>query len=129
MLTDPHFLATTLPDAEDVRVEDPNIVEARLKLRIAIVSSTMKIKMTITGKEPPSRATLLAEGTGSGSNMKVTSLFTLEGGLPTKMNWAADAEITGVMAGLGSTLLKGFATKKVAEMFDGITKAVEAAPR
>ena len=42
------------------------------------------------------------------------------------MAWSADAEIGGVMAGIGSTLLKGFATKKVAEIFSGIIKAVEA---
>lgn len=129
MLTDPRFLATTLPDAEDVRVEGDDTVEAKLKLKVAIVSSTMKMKMTITGKEPPARATLLAEGTGSGSNIKITSLFSLEGEGQTKMNWSADAEITGVMAGLGSSLLKGFATKKVAEIFDGITKAIEKASK
>ncbi len=67
------------------------------------------------------------KGTGSGSSMKVTSLFELSGDAPTSMHWSADAEITGVMAGLGSSLLKGFAAKKVAEIFEGITKAVEAA--
>jgi uncharacterized protein len=127
LLTDPNFLAKTLPDAEDVRVLGPDSLEAKLKLRVAVVSSTMKVKMTVAGKEPPQKATLLAEGTGSGSSMKISSVFTLEGSSPTKMSWTADAEITGVMAGLGSSLLRGFATKKVAEIFDGITKAVEAA--
>jgi carbon monoxide dehydrogenase subunit G len=127
MLTNPQFLARTLPDAEDVRVLDSDNLEARLKLRIAVVSSTLKIRMRITDREPPSKATMVAEGTGSGSTMKITSVFTLEGGSTTKMTWSADAEIAGVMAGLGSTLLRGFATRKVAEIFDGITKAVEAA--
>jgi len=40
-------------------------------------------------------------------------VFDLSGDSPVTMKWSADAEITGVMAGLGSTLLKGFATKKV----------------
>ena len=127
LLTDSRFLASTIPDAEDVRVIDDDSLEAKVKLRVAIVSSTMRMKMSITGREPPSRASLIAEGTGSGSNLKVSSVFTLEGDMPTTMSWSADAEITGVMAGIGSTLLKGFATKKVAEIFDGITKAVEAA--
>ena len=129
MLTDPHFLATTIPDAEDVNVVDADTIEARLKLRVAIVSSTMKTRMTIAAREPPSKATLLAEGSGSGSILKVTSVFTLEGGDPTRMAWSAEADITGVMAGLGSTLLKGFATKKVAEIFEGITKAIETASK
>ncbi|QQG48884.1 MAG: carbon monoxide dehydrogenase subunit G [archaeon] len=127
MLTDPHFLAKTLPDAEDVRVLDASSLEAKLKLRVAVVSSTLKVRMSIADKTPPSKATLLAEGSGSGSNMRINSTFTLEGDSPTTMSWSADADITGVMAGLGSALLKGFATKKVAEIFSGITKAVEQA--
>lgn len=129
MLTDPNFLATTLPDAEEVRVLDGDSLEARLKLRVAVVSSTLKMKMTVGGREPPARATLSAEGTGSGSTLRVTSVFTLEGDLPTRMSWSADADIAGVMAGLGSTLLRGFAAKKVADIFEGITRAVETASK
>jgi carbon monoxide dehydrogenase subunit G len=43
------------------------------------------------------------------------------------MKWVADAEITGVMAGIGSSILKGFAEKKVKEIFEGIKKAMEQA--
>ncbi len=124
-LTDPSFLAKTIPDAEDVHVLDSNSLEAKLKLRIAVVSSTLKMKMTVADREPTTKASLLAEGTGSGSNIKIASTFTLEGDTSTTMKWSADAEITGVMAGLGSSLLKGFATKRVAEIFEGITKAIE----
>jgi uncharacterized protein len=126
LLTDPNFIAKNLPDAEDVRVIDGSSLEAKIKLRIAVVSSTMKMRMTIDSTSPPTEAMLLAEGSGSGSSMKITSVFKLSGGAPTTMKWSADAEITGVMAGIGSSLLKGFATKKVGEIFTGITKAVEA---
>ncbi len=125
LLTDPNFLAKSLPDAEDVKVIDGSSLEAKLKLRIAIVSSSIKMKMTVNKVEPPVKASLLAEGTGSGSSLKISSVFTLAGDAETAMSWSADAEITGVMAGLGSSLLKGFATKKVAEIFGDITKAVE----
>ena len=125
-LTDPNFLVKTIPDAQDAHVLDANSLEAKLKLRVGVVSSSLKMKMTVADRQPTSRASLIAEGTGSGSNIKINSTFTLEGDAPTTMKWSADAEITGVMAGLGSTLLKGFATKRVAEIFEGITKAIEA---
>ena len=127
LLTDPNFIAKTLPDAEDVHVLDAQSLEARMKLRVAVVTSVLKVKMSISKTAPGSKATLVAEGTGSGSAMKITSVFDLAGGSSTTMGWSADAEITGVMAGLGSSLLKGFATKKVAEIFEGITKAIEEA--
>jgi carbon monoxide dehydrogenase subunit G len=126
LLTDPSFLASTLPDAEDVHVIDGRSLEAKIKLRLAVVSSTLKIRMTVAEAEPSTRAKLLVEGTGSGSSLKIVSTFTLEGDRPTIVKWSANAEIAGVMAGLGSTILKGFATKKVAEIFEGITRAVEA---
>lgn len=124
-LTSPDFLAKSLPDSEDARVVDGSTVEGKVKVRVAVVSSTLKITMTVSEKVPQEKATLQVDGTGSGSALRVTSNFTLTGDSPTKMDWTAVAEITGVMAGLGSTLLKGFATKKVAEIFSGITSAIE----
>lgn len=125
LLTDPGFLARTIPDAEDVRVIDAKSLEAKIKLRLAVVSATMKMTMTVAETQPPAHAKLLADGSGSGSSVRIVSNFTLEGTNPTSMSWNAEADVTGVMAGLGSTVLKGFAAKKVREIFEGITRAIE----
>ena len=125
LLTDPAFLAKTLPDAKDVTVFDDGTVQAKIKIGISLVTASMQVKLRLTDKIPPQHARLIAEGSGSGSNMKITSDFDLEGEKPTKMRWAADAEITGIMAGIGSTILKGFSEKKVDEIFQGIKKAME----
>lgn len=125
-LTDVKFIGGTLPDAEDVNIVDTTTLEAKLKVRVAVVTSTLKLRMSIAETEPTSRAKLLAEASGSGSHLTISSTFQLTGSRPTILSWSADAEITGVMAGLGSSILKGFATKKVGEIFAGITKALEA---
>ncbi len=125
-LTDVKFIAGTLPDAEEVKIIDSNTLEAKLKVRVAVVTSTLKLRMSIDDTEPSSRAKLVAEASGSGSHLTISSTFELAGSRPTALSWSADAEITGVMAGLGSSILKGFATKKVGEIFAGITKALEA---
>jgi carbon monoxide dehydrogenase subunit G len=125
-LTDVKFIAGTLPDAEDVNILDATTLEAKLKVRVAVVTSTLKLRMSIADTEATSRAKLLAEASGSGSHLTISSTFELTGSRPTTLNWSADAEITGIMAGLGSSILKGFATKKVGEIFAGITKALEA---
>lgn len=126
-LTDPSFLAKALPDSEEVRVTDGSTFEGKVKVKLAVVSSALKVRMTVSAKEPPNKATLSVEGSGSGSTLRITSAFTLTGDSPTKMEWTADADISGIMAGLGSTLLKSFASKKVDEIFSGITKAIEKA--
>jgi uncharacterized protein len=127
LLTDPNFIAKNLPDSEDVSVVNDQSLEGKMKLKIGVVSTTMKMKMSIARTSPPGKAVLTAEGTGSGSNLKINSVFELSGGSPTTMSWSADAEIGGLMAGIGASLLKGFATKKVAEIFADITTAIEKA--
>ncbi|MDV3293802.1 MAG: carbon monoxide dehydrogenase subunit G [Nitrososphaerales archaeon] len=129
LLTDPNFLAKTLPDSEDVRVIDGSTLEAKIKVGVAVASSTLKVKMMVAERAAPVKARLLVEGSGGGSSMRISSTFTLTGESTTKMSWTADADITGLIAGLGSTLLRSFATKKVEEIFGGITLAIEQTAR
>jgi len=129
LLTDPNFIATTLPDAVEVAVLDRESLEAKLKVRVALISSSVKVLLRVADRAPPASARLLAEGSGSGSTLKISSTFSLEGDGTTKMSWVADAEISGLMAGLGSIVLRGFAEKKVSEIFAGITKGIEGASR
>src|SRR5712691_11062409 len=130
LLTDPKFIATTLPDAVEVAVLDRDSLEAKMKVKVALISSNIKVRLRVTDRVPPSRARLLVEGSGGGSNLKISSTFSLEGdGSTTRLSWVADAEITGLMAGLGSIVLRGFAEKKVGEIFAGITKGIEGASR
>ncbi len=125
LLTDTNFIASSLPDAEEVNVVDKETIDARLKVRIALVSASMKVRIKLGERERPNFGTLYVEGSGSGSNVKIASRFELLNGSTTTMKWSANVEITGVMAGLGSTILKSFADKKVTEIFDSITKAME----
>ena len=128
LLTDPNFIATTLPDAVEVAVPDGENLEAKMRVKVALISSSIKVRLKITDRVPPFSARLLAEGLGSGSKLKIISTFSLEGdGMTTRMSWVADAEINGLMAGIGSLVLRGFAEKKVGEIFAGITKGIEGA--
>jgi carbon monoxide dehydrogenase subunit G len=129
LLTDSSFISKSLPDAEETKVIDDSNLEAKMKIGISFLTTRMAVKMKIADRVPSQHARLYVEGAGTGSNMKITSDFDLEGETATKMKWVADAEITGVMAGIGSSILKGFAEKKVKEIFEGIKKAmVQASP-
>ncbi len=127
-LTNLEVMARALPDAEDVKVIDSDTAEATVKLKLAVVSTRLRIRVKISGRRPPSHAELSAEGSGSGNRVKIFSTFDLEraGAVGrTKMTWSANAEINGLMAGIGSMMLKGFAVKRMDEMFDAIGIAVE----
>ncbi len=129
LLTDSSFIAKSLPDAEETKVVDDSNIEAKMKIKMSFLTAHMAVKLKIADKVPSQHARLYVDGSGSGSNMKIASDFDLEGDTATKMKWAANAEITGVMAGIGSSIIKGFAEKKVREVFDGIkTSMVQAGP-
>ncbi len=127
-LTNLEVMARALPDAEDIKVIDSDTAEATVKLKLAVVSTRLRMRVKISGRRPPSHAELSAEGSGSGNRVKIFSTFDLErAGTEhrTKMTWSANAEINGLMAGIGSMMLKGFAEKRMDEMFDAIGIAVE----
>jgi carbon monoxide dehydrogenase subunit G len=125
-LTSLDVMTKSLPDAEDVKIIDAETAEATIKLRLALVSARLRMRVKILNKKPPSHAELSAEGSGTGSHVKINSTFDLaESGKTTGLIWSADADITGIMAGIGSTMLKGFAQKRVAEIFQTIQIAVE----
>jgi carbon monoxide dehydrogenase subunit G len=126
LLTDTKFLSTTLPDSEEVKVVDDTSLEAKIRVRVAVVSTRLAVKMSIVESRPPTMAKLEAQASGIGSNMMIKSTFELSGSRPTNLRWTADAELTGVVAGLGSSVLRGFAARKVDQIFSGITKAIEA---
>ena len=127
-LTNLDLMTRSLPDAEEVKVIDSDTAEATVKFRIALVSTRLKMRVTIIARKPPSHAELSVEGSGSGSRVKILSTLDLakaEGEYRTKMAWSANADVSGLMAGLGSTMLKGFAERRVTEIFDAIGIAVE----
>ncbi len=127
-LTDLEVMTSSLPDAEAVKIIDIETAEATIKLRIALVSARLRMKVKISNKKPPSHAELSAEGSGTGSHVKISSTFDLaqSNRNPTTIfTWSADADITGIMAGIGSTMLRGFAERRVSEIFSAIQIAVE----
>ncbi len=126
LLTNPDFIARSLPDAQEIKVQSDGTVEARIKVGVSFVTANMQVRLKITDKVVNQHARLMAEGSGSGSTMKITSDFDLDGDKPTRMKWKADADISGLMAGMGSSILKGFSDRKVREIFDGIKRAMEA---
>lgn len=124
LLSDSKFIASALPDAQETKVVDDSNVEARMKIRISFLTTNMVVRLRLADRVPPRHARMYVEGVGSGSRIRITGDVDLEGGAATKLRWAADAEFTGVLAGIGSSVLKGFADKKVKEIFGGIRDAM-----
>jgi carbon monoxide dehydrogenase subunit G len=125
-LSDPNFMVATIPDLQSYRVIDQEHFEAKIKVGISVVRGTVEMKFEIKEKTGGNHAVLIGDGFGAGSRMHIESVLDLsaEGG-GTKMVWSANADISGLMAGIGSQILKGQSEKQVSQIFSNIKSTLE----
>jgi carbon monoxide dehydrogenase subunit G len=125
-LCDPVFMVTTIPDLQSSRIIDHDHFEAKIKVGISVVRGTVDMKFELTQKTGGNHAKLIGEGSGAGSRMHIESTLDLSAeDNGTKMAWSADADISGLMAGIGSQILKGQSEKQVSQIFSNIKSKLE----
>ena len=125
-LSDPAFMVATIPDLQSSRIIDQDHFEAKIKVGISVVRGTVDMKFELKEKSGGNHTRLVGDGSGAGSKMHIESVLDLsadDGG--TKMAWSADADISGLMAGIGSQILKGQSEKQVTQIFTNIKSKLE----
>ena len=126
-LSDPNFMVSTIPDLESYKIVDQSHFDAKIRVGISLVRGTVSMKFEITDIVDRKHAKLVGDGSGAGSRMHIESGFDLapdaEG---TRMTWVADADLGGLMAGIGSQILKGQSEKQVSQIFANIKRKLEA---
>jgi carbon monoxide dehydrogenase subunit G len=124
-LTSPQELAKSIPDAEDVKVTSANEIEAKVKVKIAVISSSLKVRMKIASNQQDN-VIVTASSSGAGSNVEISTNFKL---IPqqngTLVEWKADASVNGLIAGLGSSTLKAFAERYIKQVIENIHKILD----
>jgi carbon monoxide dehydrogenase subunit G len=124
-LTSPQELAKSIPDAEDVKVTSANEIEAKVKVKIAVISSSLKVRMKIASNQQDN-VIVTASSSGAGSNVEISTNFKL---IPqqngTLVEWKADARVNGLIAGLGSSTLKAFAERYIKQVIENIHKILD----
>lgn len=118
-------LARSIPDLEEYHAISDSEIEAKVRLKISIISSQMHVKMKV--KKGGEKITTLTEGKGGGSSIFIVTTF--EFGEETQgkalVRWSANAKIDGLMAGLGSVVLKGFAERYIRQVIEKMKKNME----
>ncbi len=126
-LTDPSFMATTIPDLVSSKIIDSEHFEAKIKVGISIVRGTVDMRFAIVDKSNNKHAKLVGDGSGAGSKMHVESGFELTplGSGSTALNWAGEAELSGLISGIGSQILRGQSDKLVEQIFQNVRSKLE----
>ncbi len=126
-LLNPQDIAPCIPDVQSLDVTSPDSFKAKVKVGLSLVKGTMDFDFRIADKVPPSSAKLIGSGRGVGSTVEIQTAFTLdELGSGTKVGWAADVNVGGIMAGLGSKLLDSTSAKMVQQVVENLTNKLKA---
>jgi uncharacterized protein len=125
-LTNPDFMVTCIPDLQSHTVVDQDHFNAKVKVGIGLVRGSVEMKFSMTDKNAPNHAKLVGDGTGAGSRMHLESLFDLSPeSSGTAISWSAEADLSGLMAGIGGPILKSQSEKQVNEIFANIKSKLE----
>jgi len=125
-LTDPNFMASAIPDLQSYHVTDGEHFDAKIRVGISIVRGNVDMKFTLLDKVQNAHARLIGDGSGAGSKMRIDSSFDLSAmGEGTGMKWASEAELSGLISGIGSQILRGQSEKQVTEIFKNIKNKLE----
>ncbi|PSR34485.1 MAG: hypothetical protein C7B46_04950 [Sulfobacillus benefaciens] len=130
LVTDPEFLARTLPDSKGYRVTGADSAVVDMLIGVSHIKGTMPTTLAILSRDAETPLTVRVTAQGLGSRVDMTLTFQLqEQPEGTQVNWSSDAMISGVLASVGSGLLRPLAKRNFDGIVTAIQEAIEAAYR
>jgi uncharacterized protein len=118
-LIDVEILRRSIPGCESLQPAEPDVYEATLKIGVAGLKGRYTGKAAIRDKRPPESLMIEVDGKGSAGFVRGSALMTLGAGESdefTRVECAADVQVGGLIAAIGSRLIEA-AAKKLADDF------------
>ena len=125
-LTDPEVLAKATPGCQSLREVEPDTYEVEMKLGIAAVKGNYKGKVSIREKNEPESFRLDISGEGGPGFVNTFMNIQLEDkGERTRLDYQGEAQVGGMIAGVGQRMLGGVAKMILGQFFKALEKEVE----
>jgi carbon monoxide dehydrogenase subunit G len=128
-LVDPDLITRSMPDVQEVEIEDENNFTVKAKVGISHIRGTMVMKLRIAEKKEPVSAKVVGQGAGMASVVDMTTIFTLEkaGEGETRITWSGEMKVGGKLASFGAGgLMERVAKKNLEKFVSGIQEGIEA---
>jgi carbon monoxide dehydrogenase subunit G len=124
---DPDQVGQCGPGVETIEVVDDTHFKATAKVGIGFISARFNVAMTIAELVAPDKAVIKAHGQAPGSAVDADASMNLSDGPDgtTVMDWSADVNISGTLAGVGARLIEGTANKMIGQTFDCMRAKLE----
>jgi carbon monoxide dehydrogenase subunit G len=127
-LIDPAVLQRCIDGCERMEKTGADTYNAHLKIGLAGLKGSYIGKVQLQDLQPPQSFTLIMEGKGGPGFVKGTARITLvEEGSQTQLSCAADAQVGGLIAAIGSRLIEAAARRMMDEFFRKFIAQVQAA--
>lgn len=125
-LLDPEILAQCIPGCKELREIGDDTYEVSLKVGVGAVSGSFEGKLRIDDKVPPTRYSMVFEGSGRQGFAKGAGEAQLrsENGV-TVVAYSSEVEIGGLIASVGQRVLEGVSKFMVGQMFTKLRGFVE----
>jgi len=125
-LIEPRNLVRIVPDVTESNVIDAKHVFLKAKAGIGPIKGVMEMDITIADKKQDRSARLVGRGRGMQSSVDLVLSVTLED-IPGGCNgaWAANVEVAGMLASIGSRLISGVAERYIRQITDNLNDAVK----
>jgi carbon monoxide dehydrogenase subunit G len=128
-VTDPRKVAQCGPGTEQIDVIDPTHFKITAKVGVGFISAKFVVNLEITEQHPPDMAVIKARGQAPGSAVDAVGRMNLVDGPDpgsTTMVWAAELNMSGMLASVGSRMVDSTATKMIDQTFDCIRAKIVA---
>jgi carbon monoxide dehydrogenase subunit G len=120
-LNDPAVLVRTIPGCQQLEEVSKDAYRMTLVAGVASIKGTYQGDVALTDQEQPGAFTLRASGAGAPGTVSADVRVTLaeqDGG--TRLDYAADAIVGGMIGGVGQRVLSGVAKKTAGEFFKAV---------
>ena len=118
IMLDPAVISQCIPGCQDLQQVTDDTFSARLRIGVGAVSGTYEGTLRITERVPPSRYSMVFEGTGRGGFVKGSGEAHLRGDDgSTVVAYDCDVEIGGLIASVGQRVLESVSSFLVGQMF------------
>jgi uncharacterized protein len=121
-LTDPAVLVATIPGCEQLEPAGPDHCRFAIAAAVASTDGSYTGEAALSQRQEPSSFMLTATGAGGPGTVGVSMLVSLAGspGGTTEVSYDADAEIGGLIAGVGQRVLSSVAKRMASEFFSAV---------
>jgi len=127
-LNDAEVLSRATPGCKEFTVAGEDRYNAVLEMGVAGIKGKYKGQVAITDRQAPTHYRLIIEGQGAPGFVKATMDFDLVAVSPseTDLNYSGDAQVGGLVAGVGQRILGGVAKMTLDQFFKTINQAAVA---